>query len=35
MCELSIDGQSKKLNLNILPFGSYDLIIGMDWLEKL
>jgi predicted aspartyl protease len=33
-CELSIDGQSTKLDLNILPLGSYDLIIGMDWLEK-
>ena len=21
-------------NLNILPLGSYDLIVGMDWLEK-
>ena len=21
-------------NLNILPWGSYDLLIGMDWLEK-
>jgi hypothetical protein len=33
-CELNIDGQSTKLNLNILPLGSYDIIIGMDWLEK-
>jgi hypothetical protein len=33
-CELSIDGQSTKLDMNILPLGSYDLIIGMDWLEK-
>ena len=23
-----------KVNLNILPLGSYDLLIGMDWLEK-
>ena len=21
-------------DLNILPLGSYDLLIGMDWLEK-
>ena len=33
-CEINIDGQSTKLNLNILPLGSYDIIIGMDWLEK-
>jgi hypothetical protein len=33
-CELNIDGQGTKLNLNILPLGSYDIIIGMDWLEK-
>jgi predicted aspartyl protease len=33
-CELSLDGQNIKLNLNILPLGSYDIIIGMDWLEK-
>jgi hypothetical protein len=34
-CELSIDGQSTKLYLNILPLGSYyDLIIRMGWLEK-
>ena len=32
--ELIIDGQSTKLDLNILPLGSYNLIIGMDWLEK-
>ena len=23
-----------EVNLNILPLGSYDLLIGMDWLEK-
>jgi len=23
-----------KLNLNILPLGYYDLLIGMDWLEN-
>ena len=22
------------VNLNILPLGSYDILIGMDWLEK-
>jgi hypothetical protein len=33
-CELCRNGQSTKLNMNILPLGSYDIIIGTDWLEK-
>jgi hypothetical protein len=33
-CELSLNCQNKKLNMNILPLGSYDIIIVMDWLEK-
>jgi hypothetical protein len=33
-CEINIDSQSTKLNLNILPLGSYDIIIEMDWLKK-
>jgi hypothetical protein len=33
-CELNLDGQNIKLNLNILPLGSYDIIIGIGWLEK-
>ena len=33
-CELSIEGRSTKLDLNILPLGYYDLIIGMHFLEK-
>jgi predicted aspartyl protease len=32
--EFSLDGQSIRKKLNILPLGSYDVIIGMDWLEK-
>jgi hypothetical protein len=32
--ELSIDGQSTKSNMKILSLQSYDLIIGMDSLEK-
>jgi hypothetical protein len=32
--EFSLDGQNIKKNLNILPLGSYDMIIRMDWLEK-
>ena len=25
---------NKHVDLNILPLGSYDMLIGMDWLEK-
>jgi hypothetical protein len=31
--EFILDGQCIKIDLNILPLGSYDMIIGMDWLE--
>jgi hypothetical protein len=29
-CEFSLGGQNTKINMNILPLGSYDIIIGMD-----
>jgi hypothetical protein len=32
--EFSLDGKNIKTNINIFPLGSYDVIIGMDWLEK-
>jgi hypothetical protein len=32
--EFSLDGQKIRTNLNILPLGSYDMIIGMEWLEQ-
>jgi hypothetical protein len=32
--EFSLYGQKIRTNVNILPLGSYDMIIGMDWLEK-
>jgi hypothetical protein len=32
--EFSLDGQNIRTNLNILPLGSYDMIIGMDLLEQ-
>jgi hypothetical protein len=32
--EFKLDGQNIKTNMNIFPLGSYDVIIGMDWLEK-
>ena len=32
--EFNLGGQNIRTNLNILPLGSYDMIIGMDWLEQ-
>ena len=31
--EFSLGGLNIKTNLNVLLLGSYDVIIGMDWLE--
>jgi len=33
-CEMNMNGFDTQAHLNILPLGSYDLLIGMDWLEK-
>ena len=33
-CEVNMNGFLTKVNLNILPLGSYDILIGMDWLEQ-
>eukprot|EP00253_Pinus_taeda_P016801 PITA_16801 len=33
-CSFSIAGQPMTADLNVLPLGSYDILIGMDWLEK-
>eukprot|EP00253_Pinus_taeda_P021805 PITA_21805 len=33
-CSFSIAGQQITADLNVLPLGSYDILIGMDWLEK-
>lgn len=33
-CSFTIAGQPVKADLNVLPLGSYDILIGMDWLEK-
>jgi hypothetical protein len=32
--EFSLDGQNIRTKLNILPLGSYNMIIRMDWLEQ-
>ena len=31
---IKLNDFQKEANLNILPLGSYELLIGMDWLEK-
>jgi hypothetical protein len=32
-CPVDMKGLSTKVVLNILPLGSYDCLIGMDWLD--
>ena len=32
-CPLDMDGLFTYANMNSLPLGSYDILIGMDWLE--
>jgi hypothetical protein len=31
---IDMNGLNKKVDVNIIPLGLYDYIIGMDWLEK-
>ena len=33
-CLVEINGLNTKADLNILPLGSYDCLIGMDWLDQ-
>jgi hypothetical protein len=33
-CLIDMNGQNTKADLNILPLGSYDCLIGMDWLDQ-
>jgi predicted aspartyl protease len=33
-CPTDINGMSTKTELNILPLGLYDCLIGMDWLDQ-
>ena len=33
-CKVNLNGFIMKVNLNILPLGSYDVLIDMDWLEQ-
>jgi hypothetical protein len=31
---INLNGVSTNTNMNIIPLGSYDILFGMDWLEK-
>jgi predicted aspartyl protease len=33
-CSIDMNGLNTKVDVNIIPLGSYDCLIGMDWLEK-
>jgi hypothetical protein len=33
-CLTNMNGLNTKVDVNIILFGSYDFLIGMDWLEK-
>ena len=33
-CPLVMNGMITCVDLNVLPLGSYDVLIGMDWLES-
>jgi hypothetical protein len=33
-CSISLNGVNTSIDLNIIPLGYYDILIGMDWLEK-
>jgi hypothetical protein len=33
-CSISLNGVNTNFDLNIIPLGYYDILIGMDWLEK-
>jgi predicted aspartyl protease len=34
-CSISLNGMNTSTDLNIIPLGSYDVLIGMDWLESI
>ena len=33
-CSISLNGMNTSVDLNIIPLGTYDILIGMDWLDK-
>jgi hypothetical protein len=34
ICSISINSVNTSVDMNIIPLGSYDILIGMDWLEN-
>ena len=32
-CCLSLNGMQTKVDLDVIPLGSYDVLIGMDWFD--
>jgi predicted aspartyl protease len=34
ICSISFNGVNTSVDINIIPLGSYDILIGMDWLDK-
>ena len=33
-CSISLNGVNTSVDINIIPLGSFDILIGMDWLDK-
>jgi hypothetical protein len=33
-CPINLNGVNTNVDLNIIPLGSYDILIGMDWMDK-
>jgi hypothetical protein len=33
-CPIILNGVNTNVDINVIPLGSYDILIGMDWLEK-
>ena len=33
-CSISLSGVNTSIDINIIPLGSYDVLIRMDWLDK-
>jgi len=33
-CPISLNGVNINVDMNIIPLGSYDILIGMDWLDQ-
>jgi hypothetical protein len=33
-CSISLNDVNTNYDLDIIPLGSYDILIGMDWLDK-